>query len=768
MALNNLFPWTPRTGDPDPKENFSTLGKWLLLLKNLAIDKITALEKRVTWNDTRINLSLKANQNRYYTSQWPTITGLISHIGSATARIIVNSTVTLAANLTVPSNITLVDGGGYFVLGNYNLTIGMKPNWGDRLAFSYTGTGVTSFSTPIEVNVKWWGATGDGASVDTNAVQYALNAAGRNGSCYFPHTDAGYLSGQLTLSQSIVTIRGAGGGWSSSNAFGLRYNATSGDFLVLNGSHIIFKDMVIDGNGTSDRVLSFAAGFRNRVERATIRNSSSSTGPFNGTGVYFGDAGGQPECGVFDSIIQNCDIPISSVNGDGFIERNIIINASTSWVKLTQSSGWHIYDNKVYNTNGNRYVTGFDLQQAAFLSMCRNEIEVTGDGTNLSKGVKIAMAAQLGNVFADNTLFTDSSMVDFLEFSAGNASNFCVLANNNFQVKGWPTPTYTSCRAVVQTGSYDVIGYAFGNGMIGFTTAGNTQFDTSIAKMKVFPLGNSKITEVSATPESSLVGNIGDIAIRNDVGLIYQKISGSGNTGWSALLSSSSPAFTGTMTGPNISLTGTFHSDGNIDHGGNAVAGFSQTINGAAGNNRSRIFQTAGVNRFIDGVENSAESGADAGSDWRVAWYNDAGTFQGNSIQVRRGLGGTVLFGNGALVSSSSKALGYATGAGGTVTQGSGSGKATGVTLSRPSGQITMDGAALAAGTVVSFTLTNTTIAATDILDVNHASIGNLGDYSIMARCAAGSATISVRNVTAGSLSEAIVIGFVLHKGATT
>jgi hypothetical protein len=56
--------------------------------------------------------------------------------------------------------------------------------------------------------------------------------------------------------------------------------------------------------------------------------------------------------------------------------------------------------------------------------------------------------------------------------------------------------------------------------------------------------------------------------------------------------------------------------------------------------------------------------------------------------------------------------LGFATGAGGTQTQLTN--KATGVTLSKAHGAITMNGAALAAATIVSHTLTNTTIAATD------------------------------------------------------
>jgi|TARA_B100001939_G_scaffold334768_1_gene336119 hypothetical protein len=111
--------------------------------------------------------------------------------------------------------------------------------------------------------------------------------------------------------------------------------------------------------------------------------------------------------------------------------------------------------------------------------------------------------------------------------------------------------------------------------------------------------------------------------------------------------------------------------------------------------------------------------------------------------------------------------VGYlTTGQGGTVTQGTS--KSTGVTLSKKCGQITMHNAALASDTTVSFTLTNTTIAATDVLVLNHVSAGTAGSYLLNAQPAAGSASINVRNITGGSLSEAIVIGFAVVKATTS
>ena len=105
---------------------------------------------------------------------------------------------------------------------------------------------------------------------------------------------------------------------------------------------------------------------------------------------------------------------------------------------------------------------------------------------------------------------------------------------------------------------------------------------------------------------------------------------------------------------------------------------------------------------------------------------------------------------------------GYITGEGGTVTQATS--KATAVTLNKKCGPITMNAAALAAATTVTFVLTNSTIAATDLLVLNHVSGGTAGSYLLNAQAAAGSVSINVRNVTAASLSEAIVIGFAVIK----
>lgn len=119
----------------------------------------------------------------------------------------------------------------------------------------------------------------------------------------------------------------------------------------------------------------------------------------------------------------------------------------------------------------------------------------------------------------------------------------------------------------------------------------------------------------------------------------------------------------------------------------------------------------------------------------------------------------------GNIFSAGSGTVGYNAGAGGTVSQTGN--KSTGVTLNKPSGEITMQATALAAATSVTFTLTNSTISARDLLLLNIVGgVATPGTYNLDANCTTGSAVVTVRNITAGSLSEAIVLRYAVIRGS--
>lgn len=127
--------------------------------------------------------------------------------------------------------------------------------------------------------------------------------------------------------------------------------------------------------------------------------------------------------------------------------------------------------------------------------------------------------------------------------------------------------------------------------------------------------------------------------------------------------------------------------------------------------------------------------------------------------------GNTIITGK---FTSSGGGLGYSTGAGGTFTQSTS--RATAVTLNKLCGTITMFSAAQAADAVVQFTLNNSFLEAGDYLMVQH--IGNTpalvaGSWNFSVTVSAGSAVISVRNVSNSSITEATPLRITIIKSTT-
>jgi hypothetical protein len=116
-----------------------------------------------------------------------------------------------------------------------------------------------------------------------------------------------------------------------------------------------------------------------------------------------------------------------------------------------------------------------------------------------------------------------------------------------------------------------------------------------------------------------------------------------------------------------------------------------------------------------------------------------------------------------------SQEIGYSAAAQGTVTQATD--KATGVTLNKSAGRITMNNAALAGGAVASFVLTNSLLSTNDtmVVCVSSNTTGSAaGAYTTyVSYLAAGSALISLRNLSATSYSEAVIINFSIIHGAS-
>ena len=160
---------------------------------------------------------------------------------------------------------------------------------------------------------------------------------------------------------------------------------------------------------------------------------------------------------------------------------------------------------------------------------------------------------------------------------------------------------------------------------------------------------------------------------------------------------------------------------------------------------------------FIQRTGTTLAMGSFGGFNWQTA----------NNTTPKMTLSGTgdLAMVGGMLSSSPTTGVGYATGAGGTVTQITS--KTTAVTLNKTTGKITTTADALASNTAVQFTLNNSTIAVGDLIVVNPNT--NTNAYRVWGAVAgAGVANIVLENRSASPLSEAVAISFAIIKGVTS
>lgn len=201
----------------------------------------------------------------------------------------------------------------------------------------------------------------------------------------------------------------------------------------------------------------------------------------------------------------------------------------------------------------------------------------------------------------------------------------------------------------------------------------------------------------------------------------------------------------------------------------NTNAGASPLTTTAYGLSINPYYRAGTITNMYDLYFGADTTGGTVTNRWGIYQVNSANNALGGKLRVGGitapvatvDVTGNILATTSIL--SSGGGIGYTTGAGGAVAQATS--KATGVTLNEHCGTITLHNATLAANTTVGFTFTNSNIAATDIVVLVHDSVGTLGAYGFAVTPATGSATVSVRNLTAGGLSEAIVLRFAIIKG---
>lgn len=333
--------------------------------------------------------------------------------------------------------------------------------------------------------------------------------------------------------------------------------------------------------------------------------------------------------------------------------------------------------------------------------------------------------------------------------------------------------TSTTTGAVVVTGGVGIGGNLnVGGNLTTYTSSGNVSFqalDTGLVQINIPTVaantgGGVNIVGSTGGAYVNLVNAGGMLHITGNDGVsartIIDTFSANAAAGYSGLILRRGR---GTAASPTAAQSG------------DVIARVGATAYGNVG------FVTVSGNSAasIDFVATENQTTANAGM--RMEFYTTAAggttrvlsqtltsslaTFPGNVTASN-----VTVSGSGGLALTDGGTLGYGVGAGGSILQSDfGGNKTATVTLNKPSGQITMNNTNLGADTTVSFTMNNSTIANHDVMILNIVSgAATPATYNLDAVCNNGSAVISVRNITAGTLGEALVLRYVVIKGSVT
>ena len=176
-------------------------------------------------------------------------------------------------------------------------------------------------TTLISFNIVGYGATGDGTTNDTEAIQDTINAAIAYGGAVVVVPAGTYVCGDIDISGNDISILGAG----DTSIF--KQLAGSGDIINTNGAdNLSIASIQFLGTVVAD-------GFSEHVHLIKVYGSDNlliddcSFNGFRGDGIYFGGTAAlhNTNCTVqnssFDGVNNDNRNGISIIDGADFINR---------------------------------------------------------------------------------------------------------------------------------------------------------------------------------------------------------------------------------------------------------------------------------------------------------------------------------------------------------------------------------------------------------------------------------------------------------------
>lgn len=158
----------------------------------------------------------------------------------------------------------------------------------------------SSASTPPDgvipvVNVKDYGALGDGVNDDTSAIQAAIDEAlTKKGTVYLPAGTYKVTSQLEVDGGGFITIKGAGGKTLQTTIVS---TVSSGNVFEVTSLYCVsIRDMMIEHNGPSGRIVSFTSGESHSINNLRLQNTAGNSSAM----VYY--------MGAFTEILESAFI----------------------------------------------------------------------------------------------------------------------------------------------------------------------------------------------------------------------------------------------------------------------------------------------------------------------------------------------------------------------------------------------------------------------------------------------------------------------------
>ena len=225
----------------------------------------------ISYNSIPVIVNGKANIASYHVARlMGGINTAVATLGSTTATLVVDDPETLTASLTVPSNISLIiiQGGSITKAGTATLTINGPFSAGNYQVFSGFNPGDITFGWQSHyaiINPLWFGATGNGTTDDSQAMNEAATSCSHYlqtyyGCTVFTPTGLYYLAHPI-LGHNGVSWHGITGDGSAVHGtqFLLKSGIPAFD-LSAGGGNANYRDFLIDGNSIIANEVGFLVG----------------------------------------------------------------------------------------------------------------------------------------------------------------------------------------------------------------------------------------------------------------------------------------------------------------------------------------------------------------------------------------------------------------------------------------------------------------------------------------------------------------------------